>query len=62
ARLTQQRSSIDRAMFDPGSAEPDLASLPMGDLMKRRARIEAQIEAAEAAWLDASEMLDRLAA
>ena len=62
ARLTEQRSTIDRAMFDPSGAAPDLAKLTMTDLMKRRAEVEAKIEAAEAAWLEASEKLEAVAA
>ncbi|HEX7694059.1 MAG TPA: ABC-F family ATP-binding cassette domain-containing protein [Sphingomonas sp.] len=62
AKLTDQRSAIDRAMFDPSSAAPDLAKLTMTDLMKRRADIEAKIEAAEAAWMEASEKLEQVAA
>jgi ATP-binding cassette subfamily F protein 3 len=62
ARLAGQRSSIDRAMFDPSSAEPALAKLTMGDLMKRRGEIERKIEAIEAVWMDANEALERVAA
>jgi ATP-binding cassette, subfamily F, member 3 len=62
ARLAAQRSSIDRAMFDPSSAEPALASSSVGDLMKRRAELEDRIAAAEAAWLAASESLENVAA
>jgi ATP-binding cassette subfamily F protein 3 len=62
ARLTEQRSVIDRAMFDPSSAAPDLAELTMTALMKHRAEVEAKIEAAEAAWLEASEKLEQVAA
>jgi ATP-binding cassette subfamily F protein 3 len=62
ARLTEQRSVIDRAMFDPSSAAPDLAKLTMTALMKHRAEVEAKIEAAEAAWLEASEKLEQVAA
>lgn len=62
AKLTEQRSVIDRAMFDPSSAAPDLAKLTMTDLMKRRAEVEAKIEAAEAAWMEASEKLEQVAA
>jgi ATP-binding cassette subfamily F protein 3 len=57
-KLTSERSAIDRAMFDPSSAAPALASLTMTDLMKRRAAIETRIESAEAAWLEISEMLE----
>ena len=61
-RLQAQRSAIDQAMFDPGSAAAALARLTMTELMKRRAEIEAQIETAEAAWLEASEALEAIAA
>ncbi len=60
-RLTDQRSAIDRAMFDPSSAGPALAKLTMTDLMKRRADVEKQIEAAEQVWLEASEAVEQLA-
>ncbi len=62
AALTTQRSAIDAALFDPKAAAPDLAKLTMTDLMRRRAEIEKRIETAEAAWLEASEALDALAA
>ena len=61
-KLTAQRNAVDRAMFDPASAEPALAKLTMTDLMKRRADIDAKIETAEAAWLQASEALEAIAA
>ncbi len=61
-KLTQQRSAIDQAMFDPGAAKGELAKLTMTELMKRRATLEEQIEAAELAWLEASEALEALAA
>ena len=61
-RLTDQRSAVDRAMFDPKSAEPALAKLTMTELMKRRADLEQRIGTAEATWMEASEQLDLLAA
>ncbi len=61
-KLTQQRSAIDQAMFDPGAAKGELAKLTMTELMKRRAALEEQIEAAELAWLEVSEALEALAA
>ena len=61
-RLTTERSAIDRAMFDPGSADAALAKLTMTDLMKRRADVESRIETAEAAWLEASEALEGITA
>jgi ATP-binding cassette subfamily F protein 3 len=62
ARLTAARSAIDRAMFDPSGATKELAKLTMTELMKRRAEVERQLEAAEAEWLQASEALEQLAA
>jgi len=60
-KFTAQRNAVDRAMFDPASAEPSLAKLTMTELMKRRADLESRIEAAEAAWLEASEALEAFA-
>ncbi len=44
ARLAALCSALDRAMFDPASAEPELASLPIASLSRRReqARRRAQ--------------------
>ena len=58
ARLTEQRSAVDRAMLDPSSAEPALAKLTMSDLMKRRADLQERLDASEAEWLEASEALE----
>ncbi|TFI57004.1 ABC-F family ATP-binding cassette domain-containing protein [Sphingomonas parva] len=62
AKLTALRGRIDHAMFDPAGAEPSLARLTMTELMKRRAEVEAKIEAAEARWLEASEAIEAAAA
>ncbi|QNM81850.1 ABC-F family ATP-binding cassette domain-containing protein [Sphingomonas sabuli] len=62
ARLTLECSAIDRAMFDPSCARPELASLPMSELSRRRAKVAADLEAAEARWLEVSEQLDQAAA
>ena len=62
ARLAAQCSAIDRAMFDPAGAEPDLARLPMSELSRRRAKLGAAMALAEARWLEASEQLESLAA
>jgi ATP-binding cassette subfamily F protein 3 len=62
ARLTEQRSALDRAMFDPASAAPEFAKLTMGDLMRRRAELESRIAAAEGEWMAASEALETIAA
>jgi len=61
AKLTAKRSAVDKAMFDPAGAELWLTKMSMGELMKRRAELDAQVEAAEAAWLEASEALEEAA-
>jgi ATP-binding cassette subfamily F protein 3 len=58
ADLTAQRSAIDQAMFDPSSASAKLAKLTMTELMKHRAEVQTAIEAAEMAWMEASEALE----
>jgi ATP-binding cassette subfamily F protein 3 len=62
ARLAAQCSALDRAMFDPAGAEPELASLPMTELSRRRAKLAADLAEAEARWLEVSEQLEQLAA
>ncbi|MEP4377423.1 MAG: ABC-F family ATP-binding cassette domain-containing protein [Alphaproteobacteria bacterium] len=57
-KLTDQRSAIDRAMFDPDSAEAPYKDQAMTDLMKKRGEIEKKLGAAEAVWLEASEALE----
>ena len=49
-------------MLDPAGAQPDLASLPMSELSRRRAKLAAELAVAEARWLEASEQLESLAA
>jgi ATP-binding cassette subfamily F protein 3 len=61
ARLTAQRDALDKAMFDPKAADPQLAKLAMSDLLKRRAEVQAKVEAAEARWLAASAVLEEAA-
>jgi len=58
ARLEARRSEIDRAMFDPASASPTDSRLTMSELMKLRAGVVAQLDAAEAEWLEASQALE----
>ncbi len=62
AKLTEQRTAIDHAMFDPAGAAPQFADLSMTELMKRRAAIEAKLEASEALWLQTSGELEKIAA
>ncbi|MET0238258.1 MAG: ABC-F family ATP-binding cassette domain-containing protein [Sphingobium sp.] len=58
AKLTDARAAIEMAMFDPSSAVPGLAKLTMTELMKRRAELAERMEAAELAWMEASEALE----
>jgi ATP-binding cassette subfamily F protein 3 len=60
-KLIAERSVIDRAMFDPSAAEGSLARLSMSELSRRRADVAARLEAAEAAWLEASEAVEQAA-
>ncbi len=62
ARLAALCSALDRAMFDPAAAAPEFASLPMSELARRRAKLAADLELAEARWVEASEMLEQAAA
>jgi len=62
ARLAAQCSALDRAMFDPANASTEFANLPMSELSKRRAQVAADLQAAEARWLEANEQLERAAA
>ena len=58
AALTQQRTEIDRAMFDPSQAAATYRGTSMADLMKLRGEVEKKLERAEAVWLEASEALE----
>ncbi len=58
AKLEVTRSAIDKAMFDPASAENDYTNLTMGELSQRRAKISDALDAAEAKWVQASEKLE----
>jgi ATP-binding cassette subfamily F protein 3 len=60
--LTEKRTEIDRAMFDPDSATGAYKSQSMSELMKMRGDIEKQLEKAEIIWLEASEALEGVSA
>jgi ATP-binding cassette subfamily F protein 3 len=62
ARLSAERSALDRAMFDPAGAEPRFAKLAMSDLMKKRADVAEALEEAEAEWMALTERLESVAA
>ncbi|MEJ6596181.1 ABC-F family ATP-binding cassette domain-containing protein [Parasphingorhabdus sp.] len=55
----EEVSAIDRAMFDPATAEPKHSGLKMTDLMKLRAEIQDQLDKAEARWMDVSDRLEQ---
>jgi len=57
-KLTQRRSAIDRALFDPATALPGDAKRTAAELMRERGEVERRLEHEEAAWLAASEALD----
>ena len=61
-RLAEQRSELDRAMFDPSGADPQFARLSMSELSQRRAKVAAALEEAEARWMELAEKLEREAA
>lgn len=58
--LTEQRTEIDRALFDPDGAAKAYQGKSMTDLMKLRGDVEKKLERAEAVWLEASEALEGL--
>jgi ATP-binding cassette subfamily F protein 3 len=62
ARLQLETSGVDRAMFDPAAAQPELKALTIGELSRRRAGLTEQLEQAERRWLAASERLERQSA
>ena len=61
ARLNADIEALDRALIDPAAA-PQFACLSMSEIAQRRSTIAADLEAAEARWLEASERLETLAA
>jgi ATP-binding cassette subfamily F protein 3 len=61
AEQTAIRSRIERAMFDPATADPLDRNLTMTELMKRRAEAQTRLDEAEARWIEASEALEEFA-
>ena len=62
AKLGQERSALDRAMFDPTGADARLTKLTMTELMKLRAAAQAKLDAVEAEWLELGEALETVPA
>ena len=58
AALGTERAAVERAMFDPSTADKKLAGLPMSDLMKKRSALTEQIEVAESKWMEANEAIE----
>ncbi len=56
-KLTRRRSEIDRAMFDPAGAVGDDAKRTISELSQMRGDIQKKIEAAEAKWIEASDLV-----
>ncbi|MEP5937555.1 MAG: ABC-F family ATP-binding cassette domain-containing protein [Erythrobacter sp.] len=49
---------IDRAMYEPANAAPELADKPMSELVQQRADIARKLEQVEAEWLVLNEQLE----
>jgi ATP-binding cassette subfamily F protein 3 len=62
ANLIGKRDQLDAAMATPDSADKELRGLNMSELSKRRAQVDTLIEAAELAWMEASEALEAVSA
>ena len=58
SKLQAELAQIDRAMFEPAAAAPELAKLTMSDLSQRRGKLARELEEAELAWLEAGEALE----
>ncbi|MDE0781404.1 MAG: ABC-F family ATP-binding cassette domain-containing protein [Alphaproteobacteria bacterium] len=62
ALLTEERTEIDRAMFDPDGGSETYQGQSMSELMKSRGEVEKKLERAEAVWIEASEALEGVSA
>ncbi len=58
-KLSNRRTEIDRALFNPHGDEGPHKDSPATQLMKTRAEIERKLAAAEERWLHASDALER---
>jgi ATP-binding cassette subfamily F protein 3 len=59
AKLTAERSDVDRALFDPAGYQGKHKDKKVTDLMKLRADIEQKLSLAEARWMEAAEALEQ---
>ncbi|MBO9498863.1 MAG: ABC-F family ATP-binding cassette domain-containing protein [Novosphingobium sp.] len=60
AKLQEQAKALDRAMYEPANAAPELANRTMTELVAERAKVAERLEALEAQWLGLSEQLEGL--
>ncbi|TCP34290.1 ABC-F family ATP-binding cassette domain-containing protein [Sphingomonas sp. BK235] len=58
ARLTAERSGIERAMADPSGADPRWRGKAMGELSRMRGDVQAVLDTVELRWMEASETLE----
>ncbi|WP_414900803.1 ABC-F family ATP-binding cassette domain-containing protein [Sphingomonas flavalba] len=58
AELSEERSRIDRALFDPTAAGPGERDCTVTELMKRRADVEKRLGAEERRWVEAMEAIE----
>jgi ATP-binding cassette subfamily F protein 3 len=58
SRLSGERDAVDLVLAGAPTPDPGLAKLSPTEILLRRADLERRIEAAEAAWLEASEALE----
>ena len=58
ATLEVVKTAIEKAMFDPRSADAEYAQLTMGELSQRHGKILAAIDAAEKRWVAAEAQLE----
>ena len=59
ARLEARKQQIERAMFDPASANAEDSKRTMSELMKLLAETGAKLGEAEKRWLEASEAMEK---
>jgi ATP-binding cassette subfamily F protein 3 len=62
AALQARIDAIDAALSNPAAPPRELAGVSAGELSRRRAALASELEAAEGAWLAASETLEARAA
>ncbi|GGD75968.1 ABC-F family ATP-binding cassette domain-containing protein [Croceicoccus mobilis] len=59
-KLQSEIKELDRAMYEPASADPSLSGMKMSDLLSRRAQKAEKLEAVEIEWLGLGEELEEI--